>query len=69
MFVAGTVALVAGLRVAHQTDGITTLVVGGLAVGLMYVGALSLLGIGEDDELALQSLRPGARTSAKGTRP
>ena len=68
-FVAGTVALVAGLLVAHQTDGITTLVVGGLAVGLMYVGVLSLLGIGEDDELALQSLRPGAGASAKGARP
>src|SRR5581483_6850933 len=68
-FVAGAVALVAGLVVAHQTDGITTLVVGGLAVALMYVGVLSLLGIGEDDELALQSLRPGAGASAKGARP
>ncbi|MBV9253813.1 MAG: oligosaccharide flippase family protein [Actinobacteria bacterium] len=67
-FVAGGIALLAGLIVAHKTHGLVALAVGGLAVGLMYIGVLSLLGIGADDQLVLQSLRPG-RGAPAGDRP
>ena len=63
-FVAGGAALAAGLGVAHSTHGVVTLVVGGVVLGLMYLGVLAILGIGDDDQLALRSLRPGTRAGA-----
>ena len=63
-FVAAGAALLAGLGVAHVTQGVVALVVGGAVLGFTYVVVLAALGIGADDRLALQSLRPGAGATA-----
>jgi O-antigen/teichoic acid export membrane protein len=65
-FVAGGAALLAGLVVAHATHGVVALVVGGLALGITYVAVLAGLGIGEDDRLLLQTLRPRRDASQAG---
>jgi O-antigen/teichoic acid export membrane protein len=56
-FVAGAVALLAGLGVGQATDGVVTLVIGGAVSAITYVAVLVALGIGADDRLALDSLR------------
>jgi len=56
-FVAGGAALVVGLLIAHATDGVVAIVVGGLALGITYLAVLAGLGISADDRLLLRSLR------------
>jgi O-antigen/teichoic acid export membrane protein len=64
-FVAGGAALLASIGVAHITHGILTLVVGGVVLAVVYVGGIAALGLGDNDRLALESLRPRAGTGGR----
>jgi O-antigen/teichoic acid export membrane protein len=53
---AGLLAFLTGYGIHYLTTGAMQLVIGGLTVCLVYVGAILLLGLGPDDRLVLSTI-------------